>query len=206
MPIVPHHLFATSAKRGGEFTPILENELAKCKSEAFCELASPTYKAAIAPCGIANFYKNDSEIRQYRQMAYSLSHFYNTIDDWPYFSIHPNTSESVSLDCISDVMTLGPIPINEKGATRLPLGCTGQDTHGTKFISAQRKFHDPIYDVGLTHEIVRPANLVTQPDSTILTSEQVIFLQELVDHDIFPYILLAIVILLFISTTCCKNT
>ena len=56
------------------------------------------------------------------------------------------------------------------------------------------------------HEIVRPAGLIYQPDSTLLTNEQVIFLQELVDHDIFPYILLAIVILLFISTTCCKNT
>ena len=86
------------------------------------------------------------------------------------------------------------------------MGCMGEDTQGTKFIPAQRKFHDPVYDVGLTHEIVRPENLVTQSNSTILTSEQVIFLQELVDHDIFPYILLAIVILLFISTTFCKNT
>ena len=56
------------------------------------------------------------------------------------------------------------------------------------------------------HEIVRPAVLINQPDSTLLTNEQIIFLQELVDHDIFPYILLAIVILLFVSTTCCKIT
>ena len=87
----------------------------------------------------------------------------------------------------------------------MPLGCTGQDTQGTTLIPAQRKFQDPIYDVGLTHKIVRPASLVNQPENTILTSEQVIFLQEFVDHDIFPYMLLAIVILLFISTTCRKN-
>ena len=111
LPIVPHNFFATSAKPGGEFTPILKIELDSCQNKAFCELASPTYKAAIAPCGIVNFYKNTSDMCQYRQMAYSLSHFYYTIDDWTYYSIHPNKSEFISLDCISDVMTLGPIPI-----------------------------------------------------------------------------------------------
>ena len=136
LPIIPHNFFATSAKQGGEFTPILENELDSCQNKAICELASPTYKAAITPCGIANFYKNTSDMCQYRQMAYSLSHFYYTIDDWTYYSIHPNKSEFISLDCISDVMTLGPIPIKEKGAITLPLGCTGQDTQGTTFIPA----------------------------------------------------------------------
>ena len=138
-------------------------------------------------------------------MAYSLSHFYYTIDEWTYYSIHPNKSESVSLECVSDVYSLGPFQIKEQGAIRLPLGCTGRDSQGTTFIPAQRKFHDPVYDYGMTHEI-RPANTNKQPDDTILTSDQLLFLQKLVDHDIFPYILLAIVFLLFLSTKCCKQT
>ena len=205
LPIVPHNFFATSTKRGGEFTPILENELDNCYKNSFCELASPTYKAAIAPCGISNFFKNNSEMCQYRQMAYSLSHFYYTIDEWTYYSIHPNKSETVSLDCVSDVYSLGPFQIKEQGAIRLPIGCTGRDSQGTTFIPAQRKFHDPVYDYGMTHEI-RPANTYKQPDDTILTSDQLLFLQELIDYDIFPYILLAVVILLFLSTKCFKQT
>ena len=65
LPILPHQFFAASAKTGGEFTPIHGNEQAKCKSEAFCELASPTYKAAIAPCGIANYFKQYTDMCHY---------------------------------------------------------------------------------------------------------------------------------------------
>ena len=207
LPILTHEFFAASAKTGGKFTPIAPNELEQCKSESFCELASPTYVAATAPCGISNYFEQDRDMCQYRQMAYSLSNFYYLIDEWAYFSIPPNRTEKLSLTCITDVKDLGPIPMEEQGAIRLPLGCSGHDTQGTSFAPVQRKFRDHIPGVDDTYKIITSKRKnVEKDDNNLLTSDQVVVIKNLLNHDYILYAILGIVALLLFALICCKQT
>ena len=78
---------------------------------------------------------------------------------------------------------------------------------GTSFTPVQRKFHGPVVDTDVEHEVVKYVpNNTGKPESNLLSNEQIVMLQELVDHDMFSYILLAVAIFIFLTAHRCNQS
>jgi hypothetical protein len=155
-PAIPHEIFGIPRKGTQAFTVTTETELADCKANPYCETAKGTQEASEPPCGINQFFHKTKNCQYTKDII--QTHWFHQLENVIYYSIRPNTTISMHLDCTGNqhfgIGTTKQIDLHDYGETTLPFNCQAH-INGNTYRPAIRTLYN-LHSASKEQVIIRP--------------------------------------------------
>ena len=127
-PNIPHKTFGIPRQGTQKFVTTTEEELTNCIANPYCETAKGTQKATQPPCGINEFFHNNKNCIYSKDTQ--QTNWYHQLENVIYFSIRPNTTTTMHLDCSGNpyygIGTTNQMPLQNYGEITIPFNCQAQ--------------------------------------------------------------------------------